>query len=253
MVIGTRIAVLGAARNIEPYVESVMQNFRAIRSRFPESEFFIVESDSSDRCLRMLRGHAKTFPGLHIHSLGRLRWRVWGGRMARLAIARNHAYSLVRGKPFDFMVWMDMDDVVESPLDPAILDARLTAPEGWAMLTATKAGRYYDIWALRHPTICSFDCVRELSKFPPGDEAARERFILTPERLVLEALESSRFLEVESAFGGLAIVRNDQDWGPDPFVGLDAEGKQIIEWASWCARLRAQGGRVFIDRDLRIG
>ena len=248
-----RIAVLGAARNIEPYVESVMQNFRAIRSRFPESEFFIVESDSSDRCLRMLWDHAKNFPGLHIHSLGHLRWRVWGGRMARLAKARNYAYSLVRGKPFDFMVWMDMDDVVESPLDPAILDARLTAPEGWAMLTATKAGRYYDIWALRHPTICPFDCILELSKFPKDDEGARERYILTPERLVLEALATSRFLEVESAFGGLAIVRNDLDYGPDPFVGLDADKRQIIEWKSWCARVRGQGGRVFIDRELRIG
>jgi hypothetical protein len=121
------------------------------------------------------------------------------------------------------------------------------------MLTATKAGRYYDIWALRHPTICSFDCIRELSKYPPGDEAARERFILAPERQVLEALERSRFLEVESAFGGLAIVRNDLDLGPDPFVGLDADRKQIIEWTSWCSRLRAQGGRVFIDRELRIG
>jgi hypothetical protein len=250
--ISGKVALVGAARDVGRYTEAIIRNLLTIRISCPDSDFFILESDSSDKTVEKLKAWAGGFQGLTILCLGNLRTR-YPSRTQRLAHVRNLGYSLVRNKPYDYVIWMDLDDATAAALSSNLLDVVLTGPPGWAQLTATKSVEYYDIWALRHPEFCPFDCIAEIKKAGWGNEWAHQKFSREPSRRVLEALKKERFVAVDSAFGGLAILKNKIDLGPAPFVGLNPDGTEVCEWVSYCRRIREEGGLIYVDRNLTLG
>ena len=80
------------------------------------------------------------------------------------------------------------------------------APTPWDMCSANRRNYYYDIWALRHPDWCPQDCWERFARLRPqiGNENAFQMAILGPMVRIPAHLP---FIEVESAFGGLAIYR----------------------------------------------
>jgi hypothetical protein len=115
--------------------------------------------------------------------------------------------------------------------------------------TANQWGPYYDIFALRHhlwsPNNC-WDAQRFLVK--QGFNELHSKFIGVFSRMVTVP-ESGPWIEVDSAFGGLAIYKRGKIQGLR-YTGVTPEGAEISEHVPFHAQIKAQGGRIFINPKL---
>jgi hypothetical protein len=113
------------------------------------------------------------------------------------------------------------------------------------MCAANQGDYYYDVWALRHEAWCPGDAWRERDALVPllGTTAADEVALFS--RMV--HIDAQRpMIEVQSAFGGLAIYRRPALLSAR-YVGLDANGAEVCEHVALHAQMRSQGARLFIN------
>lgn len=185
-----RVCICGTARDISPFFDKVVSNLRKMVSWFHRSsKILIVESDSNDTTLALLRGCRD----IQTISCGSLEGMI-PLRTHRLAFCRNIYldFVLTKKSDFDLMIVVDLDDVFAQPISETLFDnclLRKTAAD-WNGVFANQSGRYYDIWALRNDEI-DFDCIVE---------NRRSEF----QRIIPNTGE---LLPVKSAFGGLGIYR----------------------------------------------
>jgi hypothetical protein len=221
-----------------------MPPFRVVR-------WLVVESDSSDDTVAVLERLSGTVPGFAYRTLGRLAERL-PERTDRLAHCRNvyreHLEQLnASGDPASntgFLVVADLDGVNDELTAQGMRSC--WARDDWSVCAANQKGLYYDIWALRHAQWCPGDCW-EQSRFLERytGSAGNARKVSVYGRMI-HIPEDSEWLEVESAFGGLAIYRT-QALGAARYVGLTAQGRPVCEHVALHAAMRAQGGRIFIN------
>jgi hypothetical protein len=110
---------------------------------------------------------------------------------------------------------------------------------------ANQGDYYYDVWTIRHPQWCPGDCWREHELLVPllGREGADEVAIFS--RMVHIA-PTRPWIEVDSAFGGLAIYRR-ASIGSARYVGLDEQGREVCDHVGLNLSMRAAGRRIFIN------
>jgi hypothetical protein len=116
----------------------------------------------------------------------------------------------------------------------------------WDVCAANQLGPYYDVWALRHPLWSPNDCwqqasflrARGVSSFRAQRVAVYGRMIRLP--------SSAGWIEVDSAFGGLALYRRPC-LEAVRYVGLDSAGEQVCEHVALHQQIRAAGGRIVIN------
>ena len=115
------------------------------------------------------------------------------------------------------------------------------------MVSANQSGRYYDVWALRHPLWSPNDCWEELE--------FRRRYIKFPELALAYSIRSrmikipknSKWIEVDSAFGGLAIYKSELFSLDGKYSGLTSEGRKTCEHVEFHKSLTESGKRIFIN------
>ncbi|WP_246273027.1 glycosyltransferase [Oricola thermophila] len=170
-------------------------------------------------------------------------------RTERLAHLRNRALEHVRADErladFDYAIIMDMDGV--NSLFPADrLRAHMSDwPEDRAAVFANQTESYYDVWAYRHPTHSPDDCWERVEKRPAGMSKAQayETFVAARKK---PWPRDAGMVEVESAFGGLALYRLPalRDCS---YLGLDEDGNPRCEHVEFHRQIRSKGYRLFID------
>ena len=265
------VVFAGCARDSASHLPAVLANIERMAGLFGKSAFVFVENGSADST----RGDLEDW----------CRMRSDGGvlspdpraaasnlRSVRLAGARNAYLSLIRAifADFDYLVVIDMDDANILPLPLAGFTRALEfleADDRCAGVFSNSMGVYYDMWALRHPTLCPGDvweevCDHALSQ-GVDDQTA---FAATLERRLFALKPDSPPLEVESAFGGLGIYRLRAALeNPRPFAGMrrkplsaalagkldfadagGAVGWQMCEHVPFHAGLCQAGGKLFI-------
>jgi hypothetical protein len=131
-----------------------------------------------------------------------------------------------------------------------------SAPD-WHVVTATQRHHYYDIWALRGLGV-DYDCwaaVRAAVAAGEQREEAVERLVKRWQRALPGLISnSSSWVEVGSAFGGLAVydTRSLMDC---EYVGAIGEAgeEEVCEHVSVHTQIRERGGRIYINPNLVNG
>jgi hypothetical protein len=260
-----RIIIAGCARDCGRWLPAVLANIDRLSRLFAETAVVIVENDSrddtKDQLLRWGRGR-RNFHLLQLDGLGNERQRG-----LRLEIARNAYIAAIRGRKtlntHDYLCVLDFDEVNERPITVEGIEeglALLRSGEA-AGVFANQLGSYYDLWTLRHPTLCPGDAWEEVLDYALEHKVSDEiAFARTFGRHVLELPPDTPPLEVESAFGGFGIyamsyvMRN-----PNPYLGSRVKllpgqpgGRlQIARWQQcehvhFNAGIRHLGGRLLI-------
>jgi len=243
---GARIHIVGIVRDSASVVESQIETlFRAFSSAF-ELSMEVVESDSIDETLSILRSLEKKYKNLNTIALGNLE-KEFPHRTERLAHCRNLLLKNFRNKSgdYDYFVVADLDGVNEKLTAEAIISCWKNTD--WDVCTANQAGPYYDIWALRHETWSPNDCWKQYSflrKYGVTDSRAKGISIFS--RMITIPIDSE-WIQVVSAFGGLAIYRSEILTADINYSGIDASGNQICEHVAVHEKLTNSNYKIFIN------
>lgn len=261
-----RILITGCAQNCGAWLPAVLGNVERLRSLCGTSQVLLLENDSSDTTVEILRAYASTTYGVHALSFPGLNHRI-PAKTVRLAHLRNTALAWLERhggwQSIDWLVVLDLDGVNAAPWDLAQLQRCLAwwqqQPHA-AGLFANQRGGYYDLWALRHPQLCADDvwaAMLDLHGLQPQlSDADLLAAVYAARQFSLDP--GADPVEVDSAFGGLAIYSSP--WlaratahycGEQPICWSSAQGERWLRWQS-CEhvalhrQLRAVGGRLWI-------
>jgi hypothetical protein len=240
------ILITGIARDCAKTIRADVERLASAFGFVRKVRWLIVESDSSDDTPAILATMQNTIANFRAISLGRLRGDI-PVRTERIAHCRNRYLEELEGESYS-----DVDYVVVSDLDGMnrLLTRRAVMcsfeRSDWDVCCANQRGPYYDILALRHPTWSPGDCLdqlRQLRAQGVGEEAALRVAIYSK---MVRIPTSREWIEVDSAFGGLAIYRKAILTGAN-YRGTDAAGASVCEHVALHASIRERHGRIFIN------
>ncbi len=240
------VLVAGTVRDCEQTVRSGLIRISAALKDCGKLYWVVVESDSRDKTCDVLLSLAKENSSFRYISLGSLRHEI-PTRTARIAHCRNTYLKELRSNPLyskvDYIVVADLDGV--NDLISAKGIASCWDRSDWHVCCANQRGPYYDIYALRHPDWnpndgyhqCNFLVTHGVSRKAASD-ALYSRMITIA--------EGAEWIEVESAFGGLAIYRREALEDVN-YCGTDSNGRDLCEHVSLNTQIRSKGYRIFIN------
>jgi hypothetical protein len=246
---------VGTARNCARWLPDVLANLANLSRLYARTAFVFTVSDSTDATTGLLRQWMDSRRAGKVIDLGDLAGHI-ELRTERIACARNACLDEVRASAFgtcDHMIVADMDDVLATPIDvDAYLRAArwLDASPDRAAAFASAAPRYYDIWALRHPTWSPHDCWHRIWERPDRESFERAKFREVFARQI-ELPREMQPIEVRSAFGGLGLYRLSYAMGAR-YVGVDAQGREVSEHVAFNEAIGRAGGRLFVFPELQV-
>ena len=242
-----RLLVAGLARNVEAVLhQEVFRLETTTRTYYDEVDFHIVESDSSDHTGKTLELVSSKIRGFSFERLGNLQREI-PDRINRLRYCRNRYIDFYRAsrKPYSEVLVVDFD-IQNRRFKPSVLKRVLDEDLTWDVIFANQTGRYFDIYALRERTWCPRDCMVEIDEMVKAGisrTSAKEIAIWGRMRKISR---NSKVIEVDSAFGGMAIYKS---WIFDEF-DYSIESTPITpiesEHVAFHYKAKNAGGRLFI-------
>ena len=204
-----RLYVVGVVRNVESTLRTELLRIHNLFSKdFVAIEIFLVESDSNDNTLNIMRNLASELEGFEYVSLGNLESQI-PNRIERLGFCRNRYVQYLRTKTIhknSLVLALDLD-IRNSRLDADGVQAALDAINTWDAVFANQAGRYFDIYALRHKTWNSVNCF-DYEGYLRASGLQNSRKIAIWSKMV-NIPKNTREINVQSAFGGMGLYRLD--------------------------------------------
>lgn len=244
----SRILVLGLARNVEKSIDREVERIFAALQSFKLIRFIVLESDSDDQTVRHLSDLKAVFPNFEFATLGNLSSKL-PNRIERISYCRNELQKLARGyeNQCDFVMVADLDGVNLLLNSDAVMSC--WENNEWDVVTANQLYYYYDIYALRHPDISPDDCWQyyaELRQSGLHPMKARQKAVFSRQRRL--SLNSD-WLEVNSAFGGLAIYKRESFFSAS-YSSFDSNNELTCEHVPFHASIRLAGSKIFINPKL---
>jgi glycosyltransferase involved in cell wall biosynthesis len=240
------LVIVGCVRNGAQTLRRSIDTLARATAGFARIQFLIIESDSTDATLAELQQLQRESDGFAFISMGALT-QQYPQRTERIAVCRNRYLDELRGNPryaaVDYVMVADLDGVNDA-LRPLAVESCWKSSLPWDVCTANQRDAYYDIWALRHADWCPVDCHRQYSRLRPMFGHQRALAIAIHSRMA-RLSPRAEWIEVESAFGGLAIYRRDALLA-GRYSGVQ-DGQSICEHVPLHAGLRAKGSRIFIN------
>jgi hypothetical protein len=243
-----KLVIAAIARNIGSSFGKDLARIESAFADFKQITWVVVESDSSDDSVELLRKFATERPSFNLVELGKLDNGVTT-RTERLALARNCYLDFIEMNQIDldFLAVVDLNSLNVRINLQGIRSCFVR--DDWDVVTANQLGPYYDIWALRHELWSPNDCWLQHDFL--------RKYVRNPEKALLVAVNSrmlriprnSSWIEVDSSFGGLAIYKKDSFTG-SRYSGKTEHGIDICEHVTFHAHLRHQGKRIFINPSL---
>lgn len=240
--------VVGVIRNGERTVGPDMRRLRTAIGEVKALHWFLVESDSADRTVGALETLKNSVENFDFVALGDLRG-TYPRRTDRLAFCRNVYLERIREDErfgaVDYVIVSDLDGI-NAEIGPAAIESCWDRSVDWDMCAANQAGPYHDIWALRHKDWSPNDCwaqYRFLNRFD-GNRERNIRSAVYAKMITIPAEHD--WIEVDSAFGGLAIYRKDL-FEDVAYEGTADNGEEICEHVSLHRSMRSKGARLYIN------
>jgi hypothetical protein len=238
--------ITGLVRNQESNLENIVAILENTFDMYGNISFLIIESDSTDRTIETLTGLRDSHANFDFVSLGNLEETI-ENRWVRMAILRNTYLDIFKKSSkysdCNFLVVADFDDV-NLELKSSSIES-IFKRNDWAAVFANQSKYYYDILALRHPTLSPNDCWKEersLSEKGMNPFIARKRAVFDRQ---IKIPRNSPWLEVDSAFGGLAIYRRKSIKNCH-YSEYSSEGDYACEHIDFHSQIRSSGGKLFI-------
>lgn len=241
------ILIVGCIRNGAITLgENIFQISRAV-SEFSEVNWLLIESDSSDSTLSELEKVSEKNSNFRFISQGHL-IESMPLRAERLAFCRNTYLQEIRTNPLyqevEYIIVSDFDDTNKLLNKEAILSC--WERNDWDICAANQQGPYFDVWALRHPFWSPGDCWLEhrfLSQFNRRPSELAYACIFSK---MIELPIDAQWLEVDSAFGGLAVYKKTSML-KGAYIGLYPNGMEVCEHVPFHLAIKEGGGRIFIN------
>lgn len=199
-------------RNVEKTVRNEILRMQNLFRKFGETHFYLVESDSSDSTIAILQELENEVKNFSFQTLGKLDSRI-PNRVNRIRCCRNEYVRFIRESHinFDYVVVCDWDGINKAVKSQS-LKKIFRNETVWSMCSANQTFGYYDIYALRAKDWVESDFITELSKFREKhgpltfwqEDRARKELIYKKMRILRK---SKGWIEVDSAFGGMAIYK----------------------------------------------
>lgn len=240
------VIVVGVVRDCSRYLKSEVSRIKKSLSSARQVYFFLVESDSSDTTLEVLAEMSGSDACFSYVSLGELR-AIYERRTERIAYCRNTYLKRLEEDPLyeyaDYVVVADFDGVNQL-LTPQAVET-CWRHSSWDVCTANQHGSYYDIWALRHP-VWSPNDYEQVKKFMRqyGLSRYRSQVAAVISRMIHIPCDSP-WIQVDSAFGGLAIYKKSIIQGC--LYSGSLSGDSICEHVPFNAKIVKNGGKIFIN------
>lgn len=240
------LVIVGCVRNGAKTIRRAVETLAKATTAFAQVRFLIVESDSTDATVAELQRLRNESAGFEFTSLGAVAERI-PARTERIAACRNRYLDELRNDPqyaaVDYVMVADLDGVNNDLRREAVATCWASA-QPWDVVAANQRDAYYDIWALRHPDWCPVDCHDQYSRLRGLFGHPRAQAIAIHSRMARLSPRGD-WIEVDSAFGGLAIYRREALLA-GRYSGVQ-DGRPICEHVPLHAELRARGYRLFIN------
>jgi glycosyltransferase involved in cell wall biosynthesis len=240
------LVIVGCVRNGAKTVRRAVETLARASAGFARVQFLIIESDSTDQTVAELQRLRNEITGFQFTSLGTLAEQI-PARTERIAACRNRYLEELRHDPqyaqVDYVMVADLDGV-NNDLRPEAVATCWASTHPWDVVTANQSDAYYDIWALRHADWCPVDCHEQYSRLRDMFDRPRALNIAIHSRMARLSPRAD-WIEVESAFGGLAIYRREALLSGHYSGG--APERPICEHVPLHAEVRARGYRIFIN------
>jgi glycosyltransferase involved in cell wall biosynthesis len=249
------ITIAGVARNCAKTLEGAVRSISNAFCIADTVKWIVVESDSDDDTCRLLSDIQTSRPGFHFHCLGNLR-DVIPARTERIAHCRNIYLQEFLFSPdyagSEYLVVADLDDY-NSLLTADGVQSCFTRSD-WSAVFANQLGPYYDIWALRHPLWCPDDCWREVEEITSDSVSYSQATWEKVSSRMVTVDPKWRWLQVQSAFGGLGIYTRSALLGARyngfTFKHSRVFKNQVCEHVSVNEKIFRTGGKLYINPSL---
>lgn len=244
--VNSNVVVVGIVKDVAKTIDSDYLRLKNALKRFEHIKWFLVESNSTDDSKQVLFQLSMSDSSFRFVSIADTRQHK--SRIPGMALARNTYLEELRVNSeysdCNFVVVADFNQLNDL-IDANAIDSCFSRAD-WDVICANQEGPYYDIWALRHPLWSPNDCWQELEFL--------RKYIKFPERALYAAVQSrmikiprnSDWIEVESAFGGLAIYKRDAMLQSE-YSPYDDSGAIICEHVTFNLRLRAHNKKIYIN------
>ena len=255
MLANQKILIVGVIRNGENTITSEISSLQNAFCDFGKIHWLVIESDSVDNTVKKLSELSQSVENFNYKSVGQLAGRM-PLRTERLAFCRNIYLDEIRSNSFyddfDYIAVADLDGVNNLLTKDGVRSC--FEKNMWDVCTANQLGNYYDIWALRHRIWNPGDCweqYRYLNQFAKSpQESANLLFAAVHSKMVIIPMDAE-WIEVESAFGGLAIYKRETLLDRNTkYIGLNESGVEIVDHASLHLGITQNGYKIFINPKL---
>jgi GT2 family glycosyltransferase len=241
------IVIVGIVKNS---AKTLLTDVARLTEAFSDAitiKWVLVESNSTDKTIEKLEQLKNTQPYFKYISLGKIGSNS-ESRTIGMAKARNEYLDKITKnaeyKSAKYFVVADFNGT-NNKLDVESVRSCFNRTD-WDVCTANQNGPYYDVWALRHEFWQPGDCWRQLDFF--------KRFVKFPEKALYISVHSkmikipkdSDWIEVDSAFGGLAIYKSNLA-RESKYFGTDENKFAVCEHVPFHSELRKKGYRIFIN------
>jgi hypothetical protein len=243
------ILIVGLARNLERSATSNISHLIKTFQKYGDVSFFVVESDSNDLTRIVLARLAETNAKFNFTSLGNLDMR-YPDRIERLRVCRNHYVTYIRNLDAlpDYICVADLDGI-NNRLTASSLNETFSTNLVWSMCSANQKFGYFDIYALRKQGWCTTDIFEDLQRSRIENRGEMSEFQIRTEviyKKMRRIPRNSNWIEVDSAFGGLAIYRSHVFLVNDYSVNKQEDSTEC-EHVTFHRKLRARGEILYIN------
>ncbi len=245
-----KILVTGIVKDISSTIAADLLQIESALSDFKEVLWFLVESDSRDSSVETLERLSKSRKNFRYVSLGTVQ-DTGKPRTIGMATARNICLEEVKSHiPYREVEYVAVSDFnrLNSKLSIAGIRSCFKNPI-WDGCFANQSGRYYDVWALRHPIWSPNDCWQQHAFFRKFYRVPELALRASVRNRMIHIPQSNDWIEVDSAFGGFGIYKRET-YLLGSYTGLTSESVPICEHVPFHTELRQAGKRLFINPQL---
>jgi hypothetical protein len=246
---GSNVVVVGIVKDISSTIQKDYENLKAALNRFTDIQWFLVESNSTDASKAALAKISEFDPSFRFTSVQEENLNQ--SRFPAMARARNVYLEELRHNPAysncGYVVVADFNNL-NNLINAEAIESCFKRDD-WDVCCANQDGPYYDIWALRHDLWSPNDCWQELDFLRKHISYPERSLYLAIHSRMIKIPKNSEWIEVDSAFGGLAIYKGEVFTISD-YSAYDESGKITCEHVPFHKGLRQKNKKIFINPSL---
>jgi hypothetical protein len=242
--------VVGLTKNCENTIKNDVMRIQNALKAAKKILWLVVESDSEDDTVNQLKFLESSISNFKFITLGNLGNKL-PRRTERIAHCRNRYAERIRMDSIyaeiDYVIVADFDGI-NTLISQKAIETCWTRND-WDMCAANQKGPYYDIWALRHPEWSPNDCWSQyhfMNNFSLNFEKNLSSSVYS--RMITIPIDHE-WIEVDSAFGGLAVYRKNA-FDCCEYKGITDQNKDICEHVFFHNILKKNNAKLFINPGL---